>query len=608
MRQAVLRLLPAGRKVLNKFRDNSIAGFLKRHRFPWLIVLAVIAIASMIPYFILGENSIVTYHDQLDGELVTYLLNAKHLFDGVKIYPEIMNGIPREGLVSPAPFFVLFFKIFKPFTAFLICMFIVRIVSALYMFLFLDELTSKKFISFTLAILFMLLPFYTVYGLSIPGQPIVYYAFLRFKKDKFEWYHYFEVLLYVACSSFALCGFAVIFVCGVGLLISFFSKNGKALRYLIALLTLLFGFLLENISLLGQFFGFGNSFISHKEEMVRTGTPFFEGLFNLLSKGADYTHAYQLYYLPIIAISLIFGGVFVFMTAGDKDDIEKTYYTLLIGAGIILTFAVITAFVGSPVVVNVLNKTTGFLHDFNFTRFSWLFTVFWFAEFALSLKMLWIMVRNMDLRIFGIILYVIGFVGVTGVTGFFILKDNDLKPNILKLANNGNYEMMTWKQYFAEDLFSEVDKMIGGKKQEVKVVSYGIYPAAATYNGFNCLDAYSNNYDLNYKHAFREVIAPELDKSDYLKQWFDGWGNRCVLVTNENMNYFTFEKKWGTYTTSYDFNIDALKNLGCDYIISASYFIEPESHGLKLLNENDEAIETPDSWYRLFVYEIEKNE
>ncbi|MBR6003568.1 MAG: hypothetical protein IK068_02465, partial [Lachnospiraceae bacterium] len=109
-------------------RENTLAGFLKRHRFPWLICGALIAIASMIPYLLLGENSIVTYHDQLDGELITYLLNAKHLFDGSNVYPEIMNGIPKEGLVSPAPLFVFFFKLFKPFTAFLICMFIVRIV------------------------------------------------------------------------------------------------------------------------------------------------------------------------------------------------------------------------------------------------------------------------------------------------------------------------------------------------------------------------------------------------------------------------------------------------------------------------------------------------
>lgn len=589
-------------------RENTLAGFLKRHRFPWLIVGALVAIASMIPYFLLGQNSVVTYHDQLDGELITYLLNAKHLFDGANVYPELMNGIPKEGLVSPAPLFVLFFKLFKPFTAFLICMFIVRIISVSYMFLFLDELTGKKFISLSAAVLFMLLPFYTVYGLSIPGQPIVYYALLRFLKDKWEWYHYFEILFYVACSSFALCGYAVVFVCGIALLISVFLNRSKALRYAIALLAMLFGYICENLSLIGQIFGFGNSYISHKEEMVRTGTPFFEGLFEILIHGADYTKAYQLYYLPVIALALILGAIFVFNTAGDKDDIEETYYTLLIGTGIVVFFAVLTAFIGCPVVTRILNKTTGVLHDFNFTRFSWLFTVFWVGLLALSLKMLWIIVSNMDLHILGKILYCIGFIGVFGITGFFVLMNNDLKPNIMKLLNHGDYYMMTWKQFYAEDLFKEVDSIIGKDKETYRVASYGIYPAAATYNGFNCIDAYSNNYDLNYKHAFREIIGSELEKSDYLKDWFDGWGNRCYLVTNENMNYFTFEKKWGTYTTDYEFDTKALRNLGCEYIISASYLMEPKEHGLKLLNEKDTPIETPDSWYRLFVYEIEEKE
>lgn len=44
------------------------------------------------------------------------------------------------------------------------------------------------------------------------------------------------------------------------------------------------------------------------------------------------------------------------------------------------------------------------------------------------------------------------------------------------------------------------------------MISVGIYPAAAAYNGFHCLDGYSNNYPLEYKHAFRQIMEGELDK------------------------------------------------------------------------------------------------
>ena len=63
----------------------------------------------MLPYLILGTGSIVTYHDQLDGELLNYLLAAKYLFTGAETYPELMNGLPVTGAVPPAPRTLLLF-------------------------------------------------------------------------------------------------------------------------------------------------------------------------------------------------------------------------------------------------------------------------------------------------------------------------------------------------------------------------------------------------------------------------------------------------------------------------------------------------------------------
>ena len=48
----------------------------------WIIVMA-----AMLPYLILGENIVVFYHDQLDGEVLGYILHAKYLFTGIDTYP-----------------------------------------------------------------------------------------------------------------------------------------------------------------------------------------------------------------------------------------------------------------------------------------------------------------------------------------------------------------------------------------------------------------------------------------------------------------------------------------------------------------------------------------
>lgn len=162
--------------------------------------------------------------------------------------------------------------------------------------------------------------------------------------------------------------------------------------------------------------------------------------------------------------------------------------------------------------------------------------------------------------------------------------------------------MMTWSQFYAEDLFRQVEELIGRPKEEYRVVSLGIYPAAAAYNGFYCLDAYSNNYDIEYKHEFRKAIEGELAKSEYLTEWFDDWGNRCYIVLAETNNYFTFEKRWSPVSRDVDLNWEQLRLMGCEYVISASYIANAGDMGLELLNQ--EPIQSQDSWYRLFVYRL----
>lgn len=589
---------------MNRFRRNPLIEFFSESRLVWIVLGVVVAFVSAIPYFILGENSIVTYHDQLDGELLTYILNAKHLFDGSNFYPEIMNGISKNGMVSPAPLFIVLFKFFKPFTAFVMMMIIIRLCSVVSMFLLLDELTEKKLLSFLLSVLFMLLPFYTVYGLCIPGQPILYYSLLRFRKEKWEWPLYFGIVFYVMTSSFALVGYAIILVTGIWFVVAWI-KGIHPFRYLIACVVLAGGYVAENISLVLQALGITQGFVSHKTEVLHSGQNFLVALKDTLVFGATYTEAYQMYYIPVILIALIAGAFFILLTAGDKEELEKAYNKLMLGTVGLLIGAVLTAFFDSRLWAQISNSGNGLFHDFNFSRFSWLMTVAWIIVFALSVNMLWLMAEYEAYPVLYKIICSFVFAASLGLTLFFALYNNDLKPNLMKLYNNGDYYQLTWKQFFAEDLFEKVDELIGEEeKSSYRVVSLGIYPAAASYNGYYCLDAYSNNYDVNYKHEFGEIIRPQLDQSEYLTDWYDNWGNRCYIVLNESMNYFTFEKKWGTYSTDWELDFDKLREMGCKYIISASYLIEPEQYGITLLNEDEIPIETLNSWYRLFVYEL----
>ena len=157
--------------------------------------------------------------------------------------------------------------------------------------------------------------------------------------------------------------------------------------------------------------------------------------------------------------------------------------------------------------------------------------------------------------------------------------------------------------FFAEDIFTQIESAIGKPQESYRVVSVGIYPAAAAYNGFYCLDGYSNNYPLEYKHIFRQIMEGELNKNDYVRYLFDNWGNRCYITTAEQANYYTFEKKWNSVIYDLDLNTDKLKEMNCQYVFSAAYLMNAEEMGLSLLREAP--FETEKSWYHIYVYAIE---
>lgn len=110
--------------------------------------------------------------------------------------------------------------------------------------------------------------------------------------------------------------------------------------------------------------------------------------------------------------------------------------------------------------------------------------------------------------------------------------------------NNGSgiTGYISWESWFAEDLMQEIDDAIGRDKSTYRVAHLGISPAPSLMHGFYTVDGYSNNYPLEYKHRFREVIAAELEKNEEVRVYFDLWGNRCYLFNNITGNYMQLKR------------------------------------------------------------------
>lgn len=555
--------------------------------------LAAVAVMA-VPYLILGEDAVFTYHDQLDGELIAYILQAKHLFRGNTL-PEFMGGMSKTALTLPAPGFVLLFRSGNYFAALLTMQIIGSLAGYLGMYLLVREAGVCRGIAMATGILFAYLPFLPVYGLSQYGIPLLFWCVLQLKKKQ----HVLTAYLYVSCyaltSSLVLVGFGLLGMGVLWLIWLIWKQRERVLLFLAAWLLMLIIYIAENFRLFGELFRWNDAFVSHKSEYVLATEAFFPALWRNLTKGGQHSEDYHLLLMTVTLIALLAGFLV------RKEAVKRLQR--IIGICLLWNFflALVSAFSDSAAFV-ALRSNMAALRAFQIDRLLWIAPVFWYLAFACG-GMLCAELLIHEKKIMGVILTALVSCGAIAA-GLQIILAGDVKSNIRKLQDP-DYGMLSFRDYYGIDVMPQVENYLrevtGLEPSEYRVVSLGIDPAAALYQGFYCLDGYSNNYALEYKHSFRRVLAPELERSDYLREYFDEWGNRCYLFSSESPGYYTIEKG-GFYFQDYRLDTGALGELGGDYLLSAAYIANAPEQGLNLMNEDP--LETEDSYYRIYIYEV----
>lgn len=551
-------------------------------------------LATLVPYLILGTEAIFTYHDQLDGEVIAYLLQARHLFQGNTL-PEFLGGASKTALTPPAPLFVLLFLPGNGYAALFVMLLLGRIFGYLGMFLLCRETVEKSWIGAVMGVLYVCLPFLPVYGLSQFGIPLLFWSILQLKKGSHIAISYCCVGLYTLCSSLVLVGFGLLGMGGA----LFLRKSWRKRHLVLAWFLMLALYVAENFRLLWQLLG--SDIISHKAEYALVNLPFVDTFVQTLFRGDQHSRGS---YVWMLAGTLLVVIVWFAATRKEKDREREADGRLRIIAfclGWNIFFAAAAALWASSLFI-WMRRFLSALGSFQMGRLVWIAPCLWYLAGAAGIALVWELLRRE--KRFGVWCCGIVMGAAVCITGAQNLLSNDIKYNVQKLRNP-DYGMISFREYYALDVMDQVQEFLrqetGAEPEDYRVVSLGIDPAAALYNGFYCLDGYSNNYSLEYKHAFREILAPELEKSDYLRAYFDDWGNRCYLFSSEIPGYYTIEKN-SFYFQDYQLDTAALNRLGGRYVLSAAYIVNAEQTGLTLMRE--EPFETEDSYYRIFVYEV----
>ena len=348
----------------------------------WWLGLIIAAI-FFLPYFILGKGCIFEINDQLDESIMNYILPARHFLDGSNVYPEMLGGVNASGMQPSAILFLPLYILYSPRIAFLLQYIICFLIAFAGMYLLVKESTQSSILAVIAGSCFCVLPLYPIYGLTEFGIPLVIYAFLCFWKRKRFIFAVLSTLLFGLTSHLVCTGYVVLGLWLLAIIIAVILKRKNSWP-LWGFGELLLTYMIVNRALILEILIGNSSYVSHREEMISSATPFFEtfrSVFLNSSQHAPSLHKYLI--LPIILFLIL--GAFC-----KKEETDRILYkAAVINFLFLIAIALFYAFCHLTAVVEWKNNATGFLHYFQMHRVYWLYPAAWYLEFAWAAAVLW---------------------------------------------------------------------------------------------------------------------------------------------------------------------------------------------------------------------------
>ncbi|MGI4835563.1 MAG: DUF6044 family protein [Janthinobacterium lividum] len=556
----------------------------------------------LLPLLLLGRHGYVLIHDCLDTEIsLVYLLAKRHLafaYGAGVVLPEVMNGIPRNALrPGLSATMLLYSLVHEPWRAYLVQQVLVRLGGLLAMYWLLRgyglRQPAQRGLAAAVALAWATLPVYSIYGLTVLGQPALLRAALDLRRGRGLGVAYAVCAAFPLWSSFVYVGPFIAVVWGGWLALEVLRRGRVAwagalrgaggLGLLLALYVVVEWPLFYSLLVAKQF-------VSHRTEFdYRRLVP--HGLGVGLREAARFFAVGQYHASPffrgVVGLAL---GLAWRQTAGlvRRQLVRRA-------GGLLLAMAGLALFCGFALqLAGAWQQQLPLLTAFNFNRFHFLFSLGWFMVLVLSLRAL--PLARPDARRLAY--------GLVGLQFLVALPLNEEYINNLRLAlGRPNPAAPSYVAFVAPKLLGQVrafiERQTGQAPAAYRVASLGLPPAVAQLNGFYTLDSNQNSYPLPYKHAFRPLIAGELAKSPELATYFDAWGNRCYVEAAELGRTYAVAKQPGRTVQHFAFGAAQFRQLGGRYLLAAVRLAHPAESHLRLLGVFDDS----EAYWRLYLYE-----
>lgn len=546
-----------------------------------LTISTFVIVCFLVFLWILGQDASIRIHDNLEANIAWYKsLADQHLLLASSYTPnETVMQAPRIAFGSEWSLIAWLFVWFKPIVAYNINVTLMSLVAFIGTYLFAkDTFKLSPKIAPIIALTFAFLPFWFSAGLSAAGQPLLFWSFYRITKKQSSWIDWLLLSLFPFYSSLIIAGLFMLALM-VGYLLYNFLKKEKNIAYgagvlCLAILSILYVFVEYRLFL--DILKLGSTppdFIPHRVEFVQ-GNTFAECV-----KLAKNSFIGGQNHFPVFHTYLILPAVFLYLIYAliKSKPIKLILLCLILLAGI----AIIDGFWNYTSFESFKDKLP-ILKAIQLDRFYSLYPILWIVVFVLIIK-------EIEVKI-GLTIAIIQAMIVL----FSYQAINDLTKKILFKK-----DYVSYREFYAEDLFSKVKNVLKqDKNTQVRVGMIGLHPAMAQYNEIPTIDGYVVLYSLAYKHKIQAIIQSELNQNKFNKTYFEQWGNRCYLFDNEAIIVGNgIEKNQQCCTDQLDFDFTKLKELNCNYLLSAVE-VKHLSPQMQLLSKVEDA-----NW-RIWVYKI----
>lgn len=550
-----------------------------------------ILLLQFVPYLLLMGGSYVRIHDTLEGEWVWYHILVENgialNFDPDYRLPQVMNGLQRYAFHSGVSLNVLWIWMFGTLGGYIFASLLMHILALWGMHRLLIRHFIKdpelNYIAWGVATIFAWVPCFVPFGLSLAGQPLIFSALLSILLNKQKWYDWAIVFLFPFWSSIVWAAPAIMslsFVVGIFHYIDFKFVRWQFWGAFLALGLIYIG---VNFNLFAVNY-LTDNFVSHRTEY----NYFYDQSLSVANSFLDsfVLFSFSHYHVgTFVSIPIIVAMISALYEGDRRDQMLLKIFVIIVAVCLFFGFY--------GFIVYAFGDSIPILGEFKFNRISILLPFLWLLVLALALG------RLNKKRILS--KTVLAFLAAQMVLG--IVANDEFNHNIKQIL--GVDPKPNYKEYFAEEMFEEISKKIGKEKSTYRVVSLGISPTVALYNGFYTLDGLQPLYDLRYKHKFRRIFEGELEKSPMLKSYFDEWGNRCYIFSTElgkdDKSFLIGKKQQPQHINHLALNAEAFKELGGEYIFSTVIIDNANEIGITFVGEFNH----PDSWWTVYLYKAQ---